>query len=77
MATVNFSVPNEVKDAFNEMFGSKNKSAVISNLMMQAVAEEKTKRKRVQAIDALLALRESIPKATVEEIVMARQEERL
>ena len=77
MATVNFSVPNEVKDAFNEMFGSKNKSAVISNLMMQAVAEEKTKRKRVQAIDALLALRESIPKATIEEIAMARQEERL
>ncbi len=77
MATVNFSVPNEVKDAFNEMFGSKNKSAVISNLMMQAVAEEKTKRKRVQAIDALLALRESIPKATIEEIAKARQEERL
>jgi len=76
MATMNFSVPDEVKNAFNVCFSGKNKSAVISNLMMQAVTEEKTKHKRAQAIDALLALRDSIPKATIEEIAMARQEER-
>ena len=44
---------DEVRDAFNVCFSGKNKSAVISNLMMQAVVEEKNKRKRVQAIDSL------------------------
>ncbi|KHD11043.1 hypothetical protein PN36_01890 [Candidatus Thiomargarita nelsonii] len=76
MATVNFSVPEEVFDAFNDMFRGKNKSAIISDLMMRAVKEEKTRRKRVQAIDALLALRESIPPINTQKIWAARREVR-
>ena len=39
MATVNFSVPDAVKDAFDEAFSGQNKSAVIAKLMTRAVEE--------------------------------------
>ncbi len=37
MPTVNFSVPEDVKDAFNTAFEGQNKSAVIADLMREAV----------------------------------------
>ena len=37
MATVNFSVPDDVKNAFNEAFAGRNKSAVIADPMREAV----------------------------------------
>ena len=57
MATVNFSVPNEVKERFNEAFAHRNKSAVISELMLRAVEEAEAQQIRVSAIDQLLARR--------------------
>ena len=33
MATVNFSVPEDIKNAFNTVFEGQNKSAVIADLM--------------------------------------------
>ena len=39
MATVNFSVPDEVKEAFNKAFAQQNKSAVIADLMRDALPE--------------------------------------
>ena len=53
MAIVNFSVPDEVKDAFNKTFNGQNKSAIIAELMKQAVAEAQRQQRRAQAIDAL------------------------
>jgi len=76
MTTVTFNISEDVKNAFNEMFWDKNQNAVISNLMLQAIEKEKTRRKRVQAIEALLALRREIPPLTPQEIVMARYEGR-
>ena len=76
MAIVNFSVPEDIKEAFDETFGGKNKDAIISDLMRHAVETEKTRRKRVPAIDALLALRESIPPVTKQEVLAARREGR-
>ena len=38
MATVNFSVPEDVKQAFNAAFEGQNKSAVLTQLMREAVA---------------------------------------
>ena len=38
MATVNFSVPDDVKQEFNELFSSENKSAVLTALMREAIA---------------------------------------
>ncbi len=73
MATVNFSVPEKVKRAFNETFAGENKSAVIAGLMQQAVDECIRKRRREAAIEAVLALREELRPATDKEIREARQ----
>lgn len=74
MATVNFSVPEEVKAAFNRAFAKKNKSAVIADLMMQAVAEEKSRKKQSKAIDRLLARRATKKPISDEEFRAAREE---
>ena len=76
MATVNFSVPDEVKEAFNKAFAGENKSAIIARLMRQAV-EEKERQLRNQAIiEEITRLREKSPKVTDEEIRRAREEGR-
>ncbi|MGH8478461.1 MAG: hypothetical protein ACREXK_02515 [Gammaproteobacteria bacterium] len=41
MATVNFSVPADVKQLFNETFANRNKSAVIAELTLEAVERER------------------------------------
>jgi len=57
MATVNFSVPEEVKQKFNKAFAGKNKSQIVAELMMQAVEERQVQKRRMKAIDGLLKLR--------------------
>jgi hypothetical protein len=74
MATVNFSVPDEVKKAFNAVFVGRNKSAVIADLMMRAVEEEERRRRKAQAIDRLLARRSAKRPVSGEEIRAAREE---
>jgi hypothetical protein len=74
MATVNFSVPEEVKKAFNEAFADRNKSAIIAELMMQAVADRAKMQRRAGAVDRLLELRAQTPPVTQEEIRAAREE---
>lgn len=64
MATVNFSVPDEVKAEFDAEFGRENKSAVIADLMRKAVAEARRKRQRERAFRMLTqrrALRPAVP----------------
>jgi metal-responsive CopG/Arc/MetJ family transcriptional regulator len=46
MATVNFSVPDDVKAEFDRAFGGQNKSAVIADLMRKAVAGAKLRKRR-------------------------------
>jgi hypothetical protein len=72
MATVNFSVPSEVKDAFDKAFAGENKSAVLTNLMRQAVEERKRRRRRARAVEKLLALRKRIKPVTEGAIRAAR-----
>lgn len=74
MATVNFSVPDEVKRVFNETFRGRNKSAVIAELMERAVEEERQKAVRTRAIDELLARREQRPVVTESEVRQVRDE---
>lgn len=68
MATVNYSVPEAVKRAFNETFRGRNKSAIIAELMQRAVEEEERKARRSRAVDALLARREQRPAASEDEV---------
>lgn len=74
MATVNFSVPVEVKDAFNTAFKGKNKSAVIAELMMKAVEEARTRRRRAQAVRRILARRSQRRPVSDEAIRAARRD---
>ncbi len=74
MATVNFSVPDDVKSVFNRVFAGRNKSAVISDLMMRAVEEEKIRQRRAQAIDRLLERRSAKRPVTSKEIRETRKE---
>ena len=46
MATVSFSVPDDVKADFDETFGGQNKSAVIAGLMRKAIADVKQRERR-------------------------------
>lgn len=76
MATVNFSVPEEVKQAFNTVFQGQNKSAVITSLMKRAIEEQELQQKRAQAMDLLLARRQHKPTFSAEEIRAAREDGR-
>jgi hypothetical protein len=76
MATVNFSVPDEVKERFNRAFSGRNKSQIIAELMMRAVEEQALKKRRVRAIDALLRRRSRRPAASAAQIRKARAEGR-
>jgi len=61
MAMVNYSVPDDVRDAFNEAFASENKSAVVAELMRRAVEERRRRERRARAVGRLLALRRRTP----------------
>ncbi len=72
-STVNFSVPQEVKQAFNEAFAGENKSAVIARLMERAIEERQQRLRRAAAIDALLEQRRTQRPVTAAKVTAARR----
>jgi metal-responsive CopG/Arc/MetJ family transcriptional regulator len=72
MATINISIPDDVKSEFNEMFAMENKSAVITDLMRQAIEERKRKQRRTAAVEALLRLRAKQHPVSHDEIAETR-----
>jgi len=76
MATVNFSVPDEVKQAFQETFANENRSAVIARLMQQAVEDKRRQQRRADAIETLLDLRRQQHPVSGKAIARARQADR-
>jgi len=73
MATVNFSVPADVKAAFDKAFRRQNKSAVLTDLMRQAVEERRRRQRRAKAVEQLLALRKQTRSVTDKTIRTARR----
>lgn len=73
MATVNFSVPSDVKDAFDKAFSRQNKSAVLAELMRQAVDERQRGRRRARVVEKLLALRKRTRRITDRAVRVARR----
>lgn len=85
MATMNFSIPDDVKDAFNETFATENKSAIVADLMRRAVeararADAVTEDERLKRFDAAVARLEAARRSgrtySDVEIWQARQEGR-
>lgn len=73
MATVNFSVPSDVKEAFDKAFSRQNKSAVLTELMRQAVDERQRRRRRARVVEKLLALRKRTRRITDRAVRAARK----
>ena len=73
MATINFSVPDDVKDAFNKAFKGENKSAILTRLMRNAIEERKRQKRRMTAIKAILRLRSTSIAVTDDDIRKARK----
>lgn len=73
MATVNFSVPDDVKAAFDRTFEGKNKSAVIAELMRRAVAEVEREQRRAELFRQLTERRRRRPAATDKAVSAARK----
>jgi len=76
MSTVNFSVPDDVKEAFNATFEGQNKSAVIAGLMREAVERAHARQQHIEAVDRILARRKFAPSITEEQFRAAREEGR-
>ncbi len=74
MATVNFSVPDEVKEAFNETFKDHNKSAVIAELMREAVERAQRQQRSHAAIASILERRSRLAPVSAEAAQAARDE---
>ncbi len=73
MATMNFSVPEDVKKKFNKAFAGENKSRVIAQLMAQAVEDQSVQKRRNAAVDALLSRRRTKRPVTAREVRRARE----
>ena len=73
MAMVTFSVPSDVKMAFDKVFAGKNKSAVLTELMRRAVEERRRGERRAKAIEKLLELRTRTRRVMGREIEAARR----
>jgi metal-responsive CopG/Arc/MetJ family transcriptional regulator len=76
MATVNFSVPDDVKMEFDKAFGKQNKSSIIADLMRRAVRERKLQIRRERLFRQFHVARSGRATFTNEEVRKARSVER-
>jgi hypothetical protein len=76
MATVNFSVPEEVKQAFNAEFEGQNKSAIIADLMREAVERARRKQRSHLAVQRILERRPQAPDRPDEALQAVRRDGR-
>lgn len=74
MATMNFSIPDDVKEAFNKAFEGENKSAVVAGLLRKAVEEKERKRRSADLVERMREIRARSRPVTEEEIRRAREE---
>lgn len=76
MAKMTFSIPDDVKDRFNEAFADTNKSAVVTRLMLDALDQIERKRRSEKAVRRILNRRAKGkgPYISTEEILKTRDE---
>ncbi|MBI4754192.1 MAG: hypothetical protein HY778_01935 [Betaproteobacteria bacterium] len=76
MATMNFSIPDDVKERFNKVFANQNKSAVVTALLEEAIERAQRKALRDEALERILARLDQRPVVSQKDIDQARQEGR-
>jgi metal-responsive CopG/Arc/MetJ family transcriptional regulator len=74
MATMNFSIPDDVKERFNQTFVNSNKSAIVAQLLEDAIERAERKQRSDLAIKRILAIRKSNTPASTKAILRARDE---
>jgi hypothetical protein len=74
MATMNFSIPDDVKERFNQAFVDANKSAIVTQLLEEAIERAELKRKSDLAVKAIFAIRQSNKPASTKKILRTRDE---
>ncbi len=72
VATMNFSVPDDVKEAFNAAFADTNKSAVLTQLMRDAIDQLHEQRRREAAAARILSRRKSAPDRSASALASTR-----
>lgn len=72
MPTVKFSVLEYIKAKFNETFKGRNKSAVIADLMCEAIAREQRRRESQEAAQRILERHPSAPMRTAADLDSTR-----
>ncbi len=73
MSTVNFSIPEDVKQAFNAAFEGENKSAVLTQLMRDAVQRVEEQRRSRAAIERILGRRSGTPQRSAQALERSRK----
>ncbi len=73
MSTVSFSVPEAVKQVFNETFQGQNKSAIIADLMLEAVEQAQSRQRSRTACLNILERGKHAPAITEEAFRVARE----
>ena len=74
MGTMNFSIPDDVKEAFNKAFEGENKSAVITRLMVRAIEDVERSRRSRGFVERLRQIRARGRQVTEDEVRRAREE---
>lgn len=74
MATMNFSIPDDIKERFNQAFADTNKSAIVAKLMEEAIEQAERKRRSLTAVRRVLKRRQTAPAVSSEEILRLRDE---
>jgi len=74
MATMNFSIPDDIKASFNQAFANENKSAVVARLLRDAVIQQQQKQQSDAAFKRILQRRQSAPQVSTQEILRLRDE---
>jgi len=75
MGTMNFSIPDDLKDRFNEVFKDKNKSAIVAQLMERAVEAEERRRSDRCFEERLHAIRAANTRLHSDDDINAAREE--
>lgn len=76
MATMNFSIPEDVKERFNQTFANANKSAIVTQLLEEAITRAEHKRQSDEAIHQIKSRWHERPRLAEEEIRKAREDGR-
>ena len=73
MATINFSIPDQVKEAFNAAFAGQNKSGIVAELMREAIERDARRVRSQEAVERILARRPKAPLRGTATLAAARR----